>query len=131
MLSDEYWISASVAQAADESNTGVTGLARAASASSDCPQSAVAKISRLSAVYRPSFRAAVSTLVVNPPPRVRKVVPGPRRLVPHDSRMDKPGEPKEWQKKQREYELKKARAKALKLRLTCSCLLYTSPSPRD
>jgi len=34
--------------------------------------------------------------------------------------MDKPGEPKEWQKKQREYEVKKARAKALKLRLTCS-----------
>merc|ERR1711903_300841 len=34
--------------------------------------------------------------------------------------MDKPGEPKEWQKKQHEYEVKKARAKALKLRLTCS-----------
>ena len=31
-------VSASVAQAADESNTGVTGLARAASASGDCPQ---------------------------------------------------------------------------------------------
>jgi TPR repeat protein len=30
-----------------------------------------------------------------------------------------PGEP-EWRKKQREYEIKKARAKALKLRLTCS-----------
>ena len=34
--------------------------------------------------------------------------------------MDNPGELKEWQKKQREYEVKKARAKALKLRLTCS-----------
>jgi TPR repeat protein len=33
--------------------------------------------------------------------------------------MDKPGE-RDWEKKQREYEVKKARAKALKLRLTCS-----------
>ena len=33
--------------------------------------------------------------------------------------MDKPGE-KDWEKKQREYEVKKARAKAFKLRLTCT-----------
>ena len=33
--------------------------------------------------------------------------------------MDKPGE-KDWEKKQREYEVKKARAKAFRLRLTCT-----------
>jgi len=33
--------------------------------------------------------------------------------------MDKPGE-RDWEKKQREYEVKKARAKAFKLRLTCT-----------